>query len=76
MELRVTVIPQRNPMTPPERLPYPTRSHSPHYSVAPSHNTTPTYRTLPPVTQTDTMHKAGLTPANESANQTQERTVL
>jgi hypothetical protein len=32
--------------------------------------------TLPPVTQTDTMNKAGLTPANESTNQTQERTAL
>jgi hypothetical protein len=63
-------------MTPPERLPYPTRGHSPHYSIGLSHNTVPTYGMLPPVTQTNTMHKDGLTPAKWVGNQTQERIAL
>jgi hypothetical protein len=57
MELRVTIVPQRNPMTPPKTLPCPTRGHCPHYSVGPSRNTISTYGTLQTVTQTDTMHK-------------------
>jgi hypothetical protein len=63
-------------MAPPESLPCPTHDHSPHYSIGTSRNTVPTYGTLPPVTQTDMMHKAGLTLAKWVGNQTQECTAL